>query len=236
MFGFSTENEVKATDVIAAIVFGALGFLGGTVFDFLAIKQEYEQFEHDQHIDHANRMLKEAEIAVELTEDLLGTDPQRKQIAIELIKVAVPTLGGQLLPLVVDTQDNTENTERATNALSGQRNALANGLYDPQKSNRENAFFSIENGWNSDAEMVLALLNTIPRYDGKDLWPILNGERNEWLFETGVLNTFNVLGRFPSEVLMAHKSELCTVGDGQKENGTQTRTAIEYVETLMDGC
>lgn len=236
MFGFKDDMKIKATDVLTGAIFGLLGFLFGTLSDFLNIKQEYEQFEHDKKIDHANRMLREADIVAKLTDDLLGENRKRQMIAVETIKVAVPTLGGSLLPLVVVENVEDEVSELASNALSDQRVGLANGLFDPQKSNRENAFFSISEGWNSDPAIVTALLDTVEKYDGPDRWPILNGERNEWLFETGVLNTFNVLGRFEKDALTEHKLEICKTADAQKANGKQTRTAAEYVEGLMGGC
>ncbi|MCI5077607.1 hypothetical protein [Oricola sp.] len=235
MFGFGSELRIKATDVLFGIVFGAIGFLSGTVVDFLGIKQDFERFSHDQNIYHANRMLREAEISVKLTTDLIGDDRQRKQIAIETIKIAVPTLGGKLLPLIAEDGSGIE-VQQADNALSEQRQRLANGLFDQQKANRENAFFSISEGWTQDTQIVRVMLQTIGRYDGSNLWPILNGDRNEWLFETGVLNIFNVLGRFPHDVLIPNKAEICAATNEQKSNGDQTRTAAEYLETIVGGC
>jgi len=236
MFGFKTENNIKATDVAVGIVFAGLGFFGGTLFDFLNIKQEYEQFEHDQKIDHANRMLREADIAVKLTDDLIGNDAQRRQIAIETIRVAVPTLGGSLLLLVADQDAGKVAVEQVNNALSGQRLSLANALFDAQKTNRENAFFSISEGWTTDEDIVSVLLSTIEKFDNSSSWPIQNGERNEWLFETGVLNIFNVLGRFSSETLISHKGQICSSTREQKTNGNQTKTAAEYLEGLIGDC
>ncbi|MBU2983244.1 hypothetical protein KO498_15660 [Lentibacter algarum] len=232
-------NRISAewVGVIATIAFGLLGFWGGQSYEE-AYGLQLDQFTHQKGVDADQKVIQEAQLAAELLGHLTSEDELERALAIETINYGMETFGAQLLTRVIGKDGNSSDATviAAKDAITEQRNRLAANLFSAIKDTRYESFKIIEAGWTNDQEIVGNLLKEIEDHNSKETWPVVDAAPNEWLFETGVLNVFNVLGRFSKETLSSDKADICSITNEQMSNGPQTKKAALYLQRQAGGC
>lgn len=237
-------RNVKAEWVaaVSGVIFGILGFFSGGYYEREGLGHQKDQFLHQKGVDADQKTIQEAQLAADLLDHLTGDDETKKTMAIETINYGMETFGAKLLKHIIsseskdDSPSSSEIVKSANSAINDQRSRLAAGLFSPLKDDRYSAFKAIEGGWTEDATIVENLLDEILKHNSKMTWPVVDGKPNEWLFETGVLNIFNVLGRFSPDVLSTHRVVICKMTNEHKSNGPQTEKAALYLQRLAGKC
>jgi hypothetical protein len=148
---------------------------------------------------------------------LVSDNPQKQQLAIEAILLALPEEGPKLVAVVSRSSSNKNVRQFARDSLDQRRAQLIKGVFADDKPTRISATEELAKGWRSDQDIVPALVEAATNSQDQD----------------GVVNTLILFENIDKNLLLKHERMVRVFLDKVESNGPKTRDHVLLVRARL---
>lgn len=204
----------------AAIAYG--GWYYSEAQSRAQIVSSQQMHERDVAVANVGARVNQASLVATFMEALTGDDPERRNLAIRAVLIALPEEGPDLVREVQVSTSDTSTARYAADALDTRRDVLIDRLFAPRGEDRIRASQDLLRGWGTRAAMVPALIRRA---------------RQEPTNANGLYNVLGVLVQMDAGALRAARADVEPfLGEAERAPaaGARIRALVQQVRSRLD--
>jgi hypothetical protein len=199
--------QIIATLLIPASI-ALVGYYYSNAMKDAEIKSSREMADQQNATSKISAKVGQAQLVSSFMEALVSDNPQKQQLAVGAILLALPEEGPKLVAVVSQSSPNQDVRRFARDSLDQRRAQLIEGIFDSDKSVRISSTQELLAGWHSDQGLVPSLLEAAARHPES---------------QDGIVNTLVLLESIDKNLLLKHETEIRSFLGKVESNGDVTR-------------
>lgn len=166
----------------------------------------------------AESKLKQAELVSKFFEPLTGSDPYRRELAVQSLLIAAKDYGPILVRNAYETAPTEEAASYAKNALNERRDTIIREMFDTDPESRKEAYTQLLASWGSDESLIEALISY--------------GSANQ-SNANGIYNTLVLLSHMNVDVIKTKTDNILAFAKLVENNGPKTKKRVNVLRERL---